>query len=172
MSDLLTTKQKADNELKSICAIFNAHEIKYCILRLPNVDSISEFETDILIHPLSFAKLHNILIREGFTYYQDDVVSHHHYKRDMLHLDFATYISFGVKREHYVSSGGEILWRAKIKDGMYFISEMDCLVMLIMRSLFDKRDFSKKSEQIFNIIDKLGVSKCVQMMSRIYSLEE
>ena len=172
MSDLLTTRQKADNELKSICAMFNAQEIRYCILRLPSFDSVSEFETDILIQPLSFAKLHNVLIHQGFKHYQDDVLTHHHYKRDNIHLDFTTCISFGDKREHYVSAGKEILWRAKENDGMVFISEIDELAMLVMRSMFDKKDFSKKSKRIFNIIDKLGVSKCIKMMSKIYSLEE
>jgi len=159
------------DELKNTCKYFNTNNLSYCILRTPidHVDG-SEFEFDILIKDTQLKIFHHILIEKGFVYSQDDIISHHHYRRGLLHLDITVSLCYGDKREYFVSLGHEVLDRAIFIDDMYFPDNMDEFTMLIFRCLFDKKSFKKYSDRIIKLINIIGETKCMERMSSIFNL--
>jgi len=137
-------------------------------LRLPLSDVHNkEFETDILVKDSELNNFHNILTAQGFEYSNDDILSHHHYRRNKLHLDLVISLCYGQKREHFISLGHEVLERAVFKNDMYFANNMDEFIMLLFCCLFNKKDFKKYSAKIFQLINIIGEEKCLKKMSSI-----
>lgn len=158
------------NELKDICYRFHQNQISYCVLRLPMGDSFDEYEVDILVRDVELQKIHDVLIAQGFSYSNDHIISHHHYRCGKLHLDLVISLCYGKNREHYLSLGYNVLARAKFKDGIYFVDNNDEFILLLLRCLFDKKSFIKYNERILNLINKIGEEKCFKLMSNIYHL--
>ena len=158
------------NLLKDACKHFHINKLSYCILRLPKSDaSPHEFEVDILIKDTELANFHNILTANGFRYEKDSNPSHHNFKKERLKLALVILLGYGRKKEHFVSLGYDVLGRVVFRDDMYFIGEIDEFEMLLMRCLFDKKDFSKYSTKLFKLIDSIGEERCVKGISNIFS---
>lgn len=157
------------SRLKEACKHFHINKLSYCILRLPKSDTPHhEFEVDILIKDTELKNFHNILIANGFRYEADSKVSHHHFKLERLNLDLVIWLGYGKKKEYFVSLGYDVLEKAVFRDDMYFVNDMDEFEMLLMRCLFDKKDFGKYSAKLFKLIDIIGEEKCIKGMSNIF----
>jgi len=156
------------NQLKKTCDQLSAFDLTYCILRLPSEES-DDFEVDMLILEEQAKDFEIILTSMGFKYYQNSVKSHHHYIQGKLHLDLVVNVNYGVDGEYFVCNSASIISRSMFKDGLFYTRAEDELVMLLMRCMFDKKDFSKKTKRILELVDVLGEEECTQMMSKLYN---
>ncbi len=154
------------NILKGACKHFHINKLPYCILRMPKSDTPpNEFEVDILIKDTELESFQNILIANGFRHEKDNETSHH-FKQERLNLHLVTCLKYG-KKQHFVTLGYDVLEKAVFRDDMYYIGNINEFEMLLMRCLFDKKDFGKYSNRLFKLIDDIGEEKCIQKMSNM-----
>lgn len=156
------------DELKDVCKSFHLNELKYCILRLPETKDLVTNDVDILIKDADLKSFHNILLAQNFQYSNDSILTHQHFRRGKLHLDFVTSLCYGRDKEHFVSLGYDVLERAIFKNDMYIVSGIDEFATQLLHCLFDKRDFNKHSARIFQLIDIVGEEKCIKKVQRIF----
>lgn len=145
-------------ELKDACGKLGIVGVNYCVLRIPK-ESSDDFEVDILISESETMRVKNILISNGFTH--SEIREHMHYRKDSLHLDIVSSLRYGGHK--YTLEQG-ILQRAICINDMFIISHEDEFIMLLLRCLFDKKDFSKKGETILNLVEEIGEKRCFEIL--------
>jgi len=160
---------KTLNDFINICVLLNLNKIKYCVIRIPTEDRGNDFEIDILINKSYVDNLRTLLPYPEFSYCMDGNDTHHHFRRNEIHLDFTTSLSYGKNGEYTIGDIDNVINRAILKDDIYFACSIDEFQMLLLHSLFNKRSFTKHSGKIFNLMDTIGEEICIKMMSKILS---
>jgi len=156
--------------------IIHENRIKYVVLRLPaDVDADSELEVDVLVREDQIKELSNVLENMGFSRFVDErtsndtrTIPHAHFRKDKLHLDICSSLSYGKRRNIFASDGTAVVDRGALSSkGYHTPAQEDEMVMLLLHCLADTRDFTKYGDKLISLATDIGEERCVKTLSSV-----